>query len=71
MAGEELSDMKKLATSDLVVGFTDDGLPVMNSYIMRQAFEVAKTLNMPLAQHAEDLNLTNKGAINEGEEQKN
>jgi dihydroorotase len=67
MGGKELSDMKKLATSDLVVGFTDDGLPVMDSHIMRKAFEIAKELEMPLAQHAEDLNLTNKGAINEGE----
>ena len=67
MEGKELSDMQKLASSDLVVGFTDDGLPVMNSQIMRKAFELSKTLNLPLAQHAEELNLTNKGAINEGE----
>lgn len=67
MAGETLSDMGSLAASEIVVGFTDDGLPVMNSYIMRRAFEYAKTFDMVVAQHAEDLNLSNKGCMNEGE----
>jgi dihydroorotase len=48
------------------VGFTDDGLPVMNANVMRRAFEYSKNLNVVIAQHAEDLNLTNKGCINEG-----
>jgi dihydroorotase len=64
--GSELSELISLANSDNVVGFTDDGLPVMNSYIMRRAFEHAKALNMVIAQHAEDLNISNKGCINEG-----
>lgn len=67
MEGKELSEMGLLAKYDMVVGFTDDGLPVMDSHVMRKAFEYAKMLDLPLAQHAEDLNLSNKGAINEGE----
>lgn len=65
MKGEELSEMNKLAAQG-VVGFTDDGLPVMNSFLMRQAFLHARTLDLPIVQHAEDLYLSNKGAINQG-----
>jgi dihydroorotase len=66
MKGEELSDMNLLKEAG-AVGFTDDGLPVMNANLMRQAFEQAKKLDLVIAQHAEDLNLTNNGCINEGE----
>jgi dihydroorotase len=65
MKGEEISDMNSLKQAG-AVGFTDDGLPVMNANVMRRAMEYAKGLNVPVAQHAEDLNLTNKGCINEG-----
>jgi dihydroorotase len=66
MKGLEISDMNSLKEAG-AVGFTDDGLPVMNANVMRRAMEYAKNLNVPVAQHAEDLNLTNKGCINEGE----
>jgi dihydroorotase len=66
MKGEELTDMNALKEAG-AVGFTDDGLPVMNAHVMRRAFEYSRDLNMVVAQHAEDLNLTNKGCINEGE----
>jgi dihydroorotase len=66
MKGEELADMNSLKEAG-AVGFTDDGLPVMNANVMRRAFEYSRDLNMVVAQHAEDLNLTNKGCINEGE----
>jgi dihydroorotase len=65
MKGEELSDMHSLAAAG-AVGFTDDGLPVMNANMMRRAFEYSKDLNLVIAQHAEDLNLSNKGCITEG-----
>ncbi len=65
MKGEDLADMNSLAEAG-AVGFTDDGLPVMNANLMRRAFEYSKNLNLVIAQHAEDLNLTNKGCINEG-----
>jgi len=65
MKGEELTDMHSLRDAG-AVGFTDDGLPVMNANVMRRAFEYSKNLNVVIAQHAEDLNLSNKGCINEG-----
>ncbi len=65
MKGEELTDMHALKEAG-AVGFTDDGLPVMNAHLMRRAFEITKDLDVVVAQHAEDLNLTNKGCISEG-----
>ncbi len=65
MKGEELADMNALKNAG-AVGFTDDGLPVMNANVMRRAFEYSRNLDVVIAQHAEDLNLTNKGCINEG-----
>jgi dihydroorotase len=65
MKGEELADMASLKEAG-AVGFTDDGLPVMNANVMRRAFEYSRNLGVVIAQHAEDLNLTNKGCINEG-----
>ena len=64
--GINLTEMETLASYDNVVGFTDDGLPVMNSLIMRRALEFSRKLGLPIAQHAEDINLSNGGCINEG-----
>jgi dihydroorotase len=66
MEGNELTDFGSLSQNETVVGFTDDGLPVMNAYIMRRSLEYAKTFNTIVAQHAEDLNISNKGCMNEG-----
>ncbi len=63
--GEVLSEMSLLKDAG-VSGFTDDGLPVMNSLVMRRAMEYASMLDLPICQHAEDLNLSDGGCINEG-----
>ena len=55
--GEEITEMGLLKEAG-AVGFTDDGLPVMNSAVMRKALTYAKELGVPVAQHAEDLNLS-------------
>lgn len=65
MKGEELTDMGKLIEAG-AVGFTDDGLPVMSANLMRRAFEYSSMFNTVIAQHAEDLNLTHGGCMNEG-----
>ena len=67
LKGEEMTDMIGLSSHPTVVGFTDDGLPVMNSFLMRKAFENSKATGKVIAQHAEDILLSNKGCINEGE----
>ncbi len=66
MKGEELTEMGKLAEAG-VVGFTDDGLPVMNAQLMRRALSYSSMFDLPIVQHAEDLDLTQKGCINEGD----
>jgi dihydroorotase len=63
--GESLTEMGLLKEAG-VVGFTDDGLPVMNALLMRRALTYARELGLPVAQHAEDLNLSAHGCMNEG-----
>ncbi len=63
--GEELTEMAMLVEAG-AVGFTDDGLPVMNAQVMRQALTIGKDLGVPIAQHAEDHNLSCGGCMNEG-----
>lgn len=63
--GESLTEMGLLKEAG-VVGFTDDGLPVMNALLMRRALAYARELGLPVAQHAEDLNLSAHGCMNEG-----
>ncbi len=65
MKGEELTEMGLLKEAGCV-GFTDDGLPVMNAGLMRKALTYARELGVPVAQHAEDLNLSCGACMNEG-----
>ena len=66
MKGEDLTEMALMVEAG-AVGFTDDGLPVMNAGLMRQALAYARELGVPIAQHAEDLHLSDGGCMNEGE----
>lgn len=63
--GAEITEMALLKDAG-VSGFTDDGLPVMNSLVMRRAMEYASMLGLPICQHAEDLHLTDGACMNEG-----
>lgn len=65
MEGDALTEMGMLAEAG-ACGFTDDGLPVMNAQLMRQALAYSRDLGVPIAQHAEDLNLSCGGCMNEG-----
>lgn len=64
-AERNLTEMALLKEAG-AVGFTDDGMPVMDPFVMRQALLYSSMLNIPIAQHAEDLNLSAGGAINKG-----
>ena len=66
LKGLELTDFAALKQAG-AVGLTDDGLPVMNANLMRKSFEEAQKYQLLVAQHAEDLNLTDGGCINEGD----
>jgi dihydroorotase len=65
MKGEQITEMGLLKEAG-AVGFTDDGLPAMNAQLMRRALEYSAMLDVPIAQHAEDLNLSAGGCMNEG-----
>lgn len=64
--GKEVTDMSGLTAAG-AVAFSDDGRPVMNSLVMRRALEQAKTISALIIDHAEDLNLTARGIMHEGE----
>ena len=58
----EIAEMKDAG----IVAISDDGRPVMNAGLLRRAFEYARTFDLPVVQHAEDLDLAEGGAMNEG-----
>ena len=64
--GEELVDMAKLAEAG-VIGFSDDGSPVKNPDLMRQALEKSRELGLPVIDHCEEPALIEGGQMNEGE----
>jgi len=63
--GNELAEMGMMRDAGCVA-FSDDGMPVMNSLIMRRALEYSKAFGMPIISHAEDMALAHGGVMNEG-----
>jgi dihydroorotase len=64
-AGEELAAIGAMKAAG-AVAISDDGLPVMNARVMRRAMEFARSYELPIIQHCEDLNLSAGGDMNEG-----
>jgi dihydroorotase len=65
LKGETLSEMGELKEGGCVA-FSDDGVPVVSSELMRRGFEYADTFNAPIISHAEDLSLVAGGVMNDG-----
>lgn len=65
LEGKALADIAEMRDAG-IVAISDDGKPVMNAGLLRRAMEYARTFNLPLVQHAEDLDLSEGGAMNEG-----
>lgn len=65
MKGKELTDMEKLASKG-AVGFTDDGIPLLDEGMVREAMERAAALSMPISFHEEDPGLIENNGINRG-----
>jgi dihydroorotase len=63
--GAELAEIGGLAEGG-AVAFTDDGSPVVSAEIMRRALEYCKMFGKAVLSHAEDLDLTRGGVMNEG-----
>ena len=63
--GQEITEMAELMKYG-AVGFSDDGLPVLSSILLRRALEYARITGAPIITHSEDLTLADKGIMNEG-----
>jgi len=64
--GESLTDFEKLKTAG-AAGFTDDGSPIMDTALVKEAMKKAASLNMVLSFHEEDPQYIGVAGINEGE----
>ena len=63
--GLELAEMGELAEAGCI-GFSDDGHPVADPNIMRQALGYASGFGLPIINHCETPELFRNGAMNEG-----
>lgn len=65
LKGRELTDMDALKACG-AAGFTDDGIPLMDDKLVKQAMEKARELNLPLSFHEEDPAFIINNGINKG-----
>ncbi len=65
MKGQEMTDMEALKAAG-AVGFTDDGIPIMNGSLVKAAMEKARELDVPLSFHEEDPAFISENGINAG-----
>jgi len=63
--GEALAEYGEMKQAG-VVAVTDDGLPVVNSQLMRRALEYAGNHELLVISHAEEPTLSQNGAMNDG-----
>ena len=63
--GESLSEYGELKAAGCVA-VSDDGRPVMHALLMRRALEYARTFDLLVISHAEDLELRGEGVMHEG-----
>jgi dihydroorotase len=64
-SGEELASIGSMVNAG-AVAISDDGKPVMNARVMRRAMEFARSFNIPVIDHCEDLHLSAGGDMHEG-----
>ncbi|MFH1282122.1 MAG: dihydroorotase [bacterium] len=63
--GKDLAEIGSMALAG-AVAISDDGFPVMNAQLYRQAMEYAKIFNLLIIDHSEDLELSKNGQVNKG-----
>jgi len=66
LKGEGLTEFGELKKCG-AVAVSDDGRPVASSLLMRRALEYARGFDLPVIAHCEDPDLSEGGAMNEGE----
>lgn len=65
LKGEKLTDMDALAKAG-AIGFTDDGIPLMDEGILREAMLKTAALNMPISLHEENASMITNNGVNRG-----
>ncbi|MCM1190321.1 MAG: dihydroorotase [bacterium] len=65
MEGKRLTPMRRLAEAG-AAGFTDDGLPLLDEKIVRDAMKTAAALDLPISLHEENPALIEDNGINRG-----
>ncbi|MBQ8822478.1 MAG: dihydroorotase [Lachnospiraceae bacterium] len=65
LKGQEMTPMEELAKAG-AVGFTDDGIPIMDAELVRRAMEKCAELDMPISFHEEDPSLITNNGVNRG-----
>jgi len=63
--GEALTDFSELKAAG-AVAFSDDGKPILDDRLMREALKTAVRLGVPVVQHAEDTRMTVGCSMNYG-----
>lgn len=63
LKGQELVDMNMLLRAG-AVGFTDDGIPIMNGKLLHEAMVMAKELSAPISLHEENPEYITENGIN-------
>ncbi len=64
--GCELTDFEELLENG-AVGFSDDGLPIMDTKVLYEAMKKAKELDVPISLHEEDPNFIVTAGVNDSE----
>jgi dihydroorotase len=63
--GEVLTDFRGLQQAG-AVAVSDDGRPILQEDVMRDALRLAAGINLPVIQHAEDTRMSGNGSMHEG-----
>lgn len=63
--GKRLTEFGELKNGG-AVALSDDGYPIRSTEILRRALEYAKKFELPIMLHEEEIDLSQKGNINEG-----
>ena len=64
--GEELAEMQDMIDAG-ACAFSDDGVAVATSMMMRKALEYSRVFDVPIIDHCEDCSLVDGGVVHEGE----
>jgi len=63
--GESLAEFGEMKDAG-IVAVSDDGLPVVDSQLMRRALEYASDYGLTVISHSEEMSLARNGSMNEG-----